>query len=329
MKHRMFGRTGLSVSELGMGCAALGGGLYGRDDREVIATLEAAFEAGITFYDTANTYSAGRSERLLGRTFKSRRRRVFITSKGGIVYHPVMAVAIGMKSWLKPVKELLRPMQARLNRAKYAFKHGDFSPRHIERALAGSLKRLQTDYLDLYQLHNPPPEVLARGEIFEALERFKTQGKIRQYGVSFKTVKDAEAVSWAPGLSAIQVPLNLLDQEVVSRVLPLARERGIAVIARVPLAQGLLTDASEVKAEQIAVDPDAVAQRKRRAEAFHFLATGQRTLAQAALQFVLQLPGVSVVIPGMTKRRRLEANLGALAAPPLTNEELERVAHAV
>jgi len=327
MNTRAFGRTGWSVAELGMGCAGVGRGLYRKDDREALATLDRALEAGINFYDTSSSYSAGDSEQLLGRAFKGRRDRVIIASKVGMLYPPSIAFALRFKYLLAPIETFLRPVRPLLNRTKYSRKRNDFSPQHIERTLHESLARLQTDYVDLYQLHNPPPGDLRRDDLCKPLERLKAQGTIRAYGISCARAEDALLAMEHPGIACVQVPINLLDQEALPQVLPLAQARGVAVIARVPLAQGLLTDAAhETKAEQIAVDCGAVLERKRRAQALRFLATGGRTLPQAALQFVLQLPGVSVVIPGMATRRHLEENLRALDAPPLTAEELERVA---
>jgi aryl-alcohol dehydrogenase-like predicted oxidoreductase len=326
MRQRPFGRTGLTVSELGMGCAAIGGGLHARNDRDAIETLHAAYDAGITFYDTAQTYSGGRSEAAVGRAFRDRRGRVILASKAGIAYPPLVALGIRIKPWLSPVRDLLRPMRTTLNRAKYSKRYPDFTPEYLRRSLESSLKRLQTDYIDVYQLHNPPVEVLARPEAMAMFERFKTEGKVRVCGISFKTIDDAESAIWPASVGSIQVEFNLLNQHASARVLPAAQEHGAGVIARVPLAQGLLTDAAEPKAQQIATDPDALARRRRQAEAFRFLADGRRTMAQAALQFVLQQPGVSVVIPGMSSRRHLEANLQALTAPALSPEELGAIA---
>lgn len=327
MKQRAFGRTGWSIAKLGMGCAALGGGLHRKDDREALVTLDRALEAGVNFYDTASTYSQGRSEELLGRAFAGRRDRVIIASKVGMIYPSAIGFALRIKPLFRPVRELLRPVRSLLNRSKYSQRTGNFSAQHIERTIHQSLVRLQTEYIDLCQLHNPSPEELRRDDLCKPLERLKKQGKIRHYGISCARAEDALLAMEHPGIVSVQVPINLLDQDALPRVLPMARARGVAVIARVPLAQGLLTDAThETKAEQIAVDRGAVLERKRRAEMLRFLAIGDRTLAQAALQFVLQLSGVSVVIPGMATRRHLEENLRALDAPPLNADELALVA---
>jgi aryl-alcohol dehydrogenase-like predicted oxidoreductase len=326
MNYRSFGKTDLKVSDIGMGCSSLGGGLYHRDDRGSIRTLLKAFDHGINFYDTSDNYSQGKSERLIGQAFKDRRKYVVIASKVGTSYSSLGGLALRIRPLLRPVSQILHPIRARLNRMRYSQRHKDFSTKHLTEAIHESLKRLQTDYLDLYQLHNPPLSILQKGDFYGTLEKLKAQGKIRYYGVSCATVHDALLCLKYPGFSSIQVTINLLDQEAVTKLLPLAKEEKLAVIARVPLAQGLLTNIQkETKAEQIAKNQRELEYRKSRVKKFQFLVKKDRTLAQAALQFVLQLDGVSVVIPGMTKQKHLEENLGALTAPPLTMEELLKI----
>lgn len=330
MRYRSFGRTGWQVSELGMGCAALGGGIYQKNDREAIATLQEAADAGINFFDTASNYSAGHSERLIGQAFEGRRKQVFIASKTGMLYPAAVRAALKFKHLLKPFRAWLAPVAPTLNRMKYGNKRSEFSQRFVTESLHATLKRLKTDYLDLYQLHNPSPQALEQDDLCDVLEKLKREGKIREYGISLAQVEHAEALGLRhPGAASIQVALNLLDQEAINQCLPLAQARGSAVIARVPFAQGLLTGVSgETKAEQIATDREKVAARKARAQAFRFLATPGRSIASAALQFVLQVPGVSVVIPGMSSRLHLRENLNAPNALPLTPEELTAVFNA-
>ncbi len=153
-----------------------------------------------------------------------------------------------------------------------------------------SLERLATDYIDLYQLHDPPEDVLRRGEVYETLEKLKSEGKIRSYGVA------------------------------------LARERHLAILARIPFAQGLLTNSGkETKADYLERDSKALRLRKERAQRFHFLVMEHRTMAQAALQFVLGLEGVTAAILGVSSRKHLRENLGALTAPPLTPKEQAQI----
>ncbi len=326
MKYRVLGSTGFKVSEIGMGCAAIGGGVYQKNDREAIATLNEALDAGINFFDTADTYSGGHSERLIGRAFKGCRDRVIIASKVGTLYPPAVRLASQFKYLLTPVRSFLGPVTPTLNRMKYGKKRGEFSPRHITESLHSSLKRLATDYIDLYQLHNPLPDALQRDNLCEPLEKLKQQGKIRAYGISCKEGSHVPLALRHP-VSSVQVVFNLLDQEAAFKCLPIACERNIGVITRLPFAQGLLTDTRGItKAEQITTDRAQVAVRKAHAQQFRFLATGQRTLAQAALQFVLQAKGISVTIPGMTSRLHLRENLKALEVAPLSAQELDKIA---
>jgi len=326
MNYRVFGKTELKVSEIGLGCSSFGGGLYNINDQESTKTLLQAFDSGINFYDTYDSYNQGNSERLIGWAFKGRRDRVIIASKVGTVYSPLGNFALRIRPLLRPVRRFLHPIRTSLNRMLYSERHKDFSVKHLTKAIHESLKRLQTDYIDLYQLHNPLLSILEKGDFCEALEGLKTQGKIRYYGVSCATVDDALTCLKYPGISSVQVVINLLDQEAITKLLPLAQDKKLAVIARVPLAQGLLTNAkSDTKAEQLAKNKRELEDRKNRAKKFQFLVKENRTMAQAALQFVLQLQGVSVAIPGMTKIKHLQETLGTLTAPPLTQEEFENI----
>lgn len=188
------------------------------------------------------------------------------------------------------------------------------------------MKRLHTDYLDLYQLHSPPTWVLERGEVFETLDYLKDQGKIRFYGVSAETISDAILCLKYSNISSLQVALNFLEQEAVKELLPLAEQKKIAIIARSPLARGLLTKKMTVQTGPPAKYGIQLQKAKVKVEELSFLVNeGKRTLPQASIQFILHNPQVSVVIPGTRKVKELEENVGALEAPPLTKEELERI----
>lgn len=326
MNYRVFGSTGIKVSEIGMGCSSLGGGLYHGNRREALATLQAAFDAGISFYDTADNYSQGESERLIGEAFRDKRKNVVIATKGGAVFSPVGRVGLRIKPLLRPLKALLKPAQRQLHQLRDAHKKYDHSLKRLIPALEGSLKRLRTDYVDIYQLYNPSHESLQAGEVFRTLEALKRSGKIRHAGVSCVTVEDALLCLQHPVVSSVQVTVNLLDREAIPQLLPQASGGGVGVIARVPLAQGLLTSATgDTMAQQSARDEAKFLERKRAADLFRFLITPQRTLAQAALRFVLGLPGVSVTLAGMVSRKELSENLGALSISPLSPDELSRI----
>ena len=327
LRVRPFGQTDLQVSEIGLGCSSIGGVLDRTGDEEAVQTLHEALDRGVNFYDTADVYSLGNSERLLGRAFKDRRDRVIIATKVGSRFKPLWKMALKSRPLLKPVRRALRPLKRYLNLLRHSQKQYDYSPGHVRQALEGSLGRLGTDYVDLLQLYNPSKAELERGDLCEMLDALKAEGKVRYYGISCRSAEDALICVRHLGISTVQIPISLVDFEAIEAAIPLAlEEKGIAVIAREPLAQGLLTKTPKgTLAEQSARSRRDIQERKRRAEAFRFLERPNRSLAQAALQFGLQVPGVSTVIVGVTNRQQLDEALRVLAAPPLSPHELSRV----
>jgi aryl-alcohol dehydrogenase-like predicted oxidoreductase len=326
MKYRSFGGTDLKVSALGLGTGRLGVTLKQGTDRDTIGMLLEALDSGITFYDTADSYGQGKSEELIGLAFKGRRDQLVIASKTGYRLSSAAGLAARLKPVLRPLLRSLKPLRRVAASARSSQMSQDFSPAHVNQAIEGSLRRLQTDHVDLYQLHSPPTAALRDGEVFAALEALRAAGKIRYYGVSCLTVEDAVLALKHPGVSAVQVTINLLEPQAIDTLLPLARERGVAVLARQPLAGGLLAQSeSEILAQAAVVDRDQLRQELRAAAAFGFLASGSRSLVQAAIQFVLGQDGVSVVLPGISSVGHLREAVGALEAPPLTGQELARI----
>ena len=326
MRYKSFGKSDLKVSEMGMGCSSLGKSLHRRDEKESLATILKAFDSGINFFDTSPTYSQGDSERLIGEALKSKRDQVIIASKVGTTSTPIGRLANRSKPILRPVNFLFRPVRSMLTHFYVSQRRIDFSRESIVRSTEASLNRLQTDYLDLIQLHHPTASILKSGEFCETFELLRNQGKIRYYGVTCDSVEDALICLSHPSITSIQVVLNLLDLEAIRLLVPLAEEKKVAIIARLPLAQGLLTDSKKVtKAENWSLNRTEFIERKNKSEHFRFLVKENRSLAQAALQFLLQLKGVTVTIPGFNNRRHLEENIGALTAPLLTQEELATV----
>ncbi|MDF1556074.1 MAG: aldo/keto reductase [Deferrisomatales bacterium] len=299
MEQRSFGGTDLRVSPIGLGCWGISGdwGPVNRD--EAVGTLQRAFELGVNFFDTADMYGKGRSEELIREALGPHRAEIIIASKGGFNFYE-------------------------------GERHLDFRPEYLEFALGESLRRLGTEYLDLYQLHNPRPADLT-DEVFALLDRLRAQGKIRHYGVSLNSrLEGADRVRERCPAS-VQVIYNLLDQRAAAEVLPWARSRGVAAIARVPLASGLLT--GKYRRDPLFSDgdqrrkhgPEWLARGVEGVDPLRFLARPGRSLAQAALGLVLTHPAVTVTIPGARSAAQVEANVAALSAVPLDREELERV----
>jgi aryl-alcohol dehydrogenase-like predicted oxidoreductase len=327
MKYNRLGHTDLRVSELGLGCQSLGGGLHHRDRKQSIALVRKAFDEGVTFFDTSDHYSQGLSEQWLGEALEGQRQKVILATKAGTRYTPLGSLAGRVRPILMPFRRQLRPLKVSIHRIRATRKRQEFSAPYLIRSVDNSLRRLNTDYLDLFQLHKPPANVLAADDWRETLERLRECGKIRSYGISCATVDDAVPCLDMPGIAAVQVGVSLLDQAAITKFLGRAEQRSLGVIVRNPRAQGhLTTELSDIMAETYAKSNAEVAERKQRAESFSFLASENRTLAQAALQFVLQLPGVTTAIPRAINVQQLMENLGALKAPSLTGAELARIA---
>jgi aryl-alcohol dehydrogenase-like predicted oxidoreductase len=295
---RKLGNTDITVSEIGFGAWAIGGASeaagtplgWGRtSDDESLATIRRARELGVTFFDTADIYGFGRSESLLGIVLSRRRQDVVIATKVGNV----------------------RDVDGRLRK--------DFTPRHISHAVDGSLKRLRTDYIDLYQLHNPTLDELRRDEIHEAMDRLQEVGKIRYWGVSITTPDEGiEIINRGWGYT-LQVLYNALNQAPAHELFPLAKEKGYGIIARVPLASGLLsgkfrpdTVFSSDDVRQNFLTPKRLEEVLPRIDEVKSIIGGTaRSLAEGALRFTLCDDAVSTVIPGARNVRQVEMNVAA------------------
>ncbi|HUP61445.1 MAG TPA: aldo/keto reductase [Thermoanaerobaculia bacterium] len=311
MQYRKLGKTNLTVSEIGFGAWAIGGRAdaagtpfgWGRtNDDESLATIRRARDLGVTFFDTADSYGFGRSESLLGIVLSKKRQDVVIATKVGVS----------------------RDTNGRLTK--------DFTRAHVSHAVDGSLKRLRTDYIDLYQLHNPTLDELRRDDIHEAMDRLQEAGKIRYWGVSITTLDEGvEIINRGWGYS-LQVLFNILNQAPAKELFPLAKEKGYGIIARVPLASGLLSGKFRPDATFPAEDvrqnfltPKRLEEVVPRVdEAKSIIGGASRSLAEAALQFVLAEDAVSTTIPGARNVRQVEMNVAAAEArlPAETVEKL-------
>jgi len=306
MNHRSLGDTGLHVSEIGFGTWGLGGDSGGAvaygpaSDETSRASLSTAFDLGVNFYDTADLYGFGHSEELLGEMFSRRRDQVIIATKAGFV-----------------------------DAAKQ-----DFSPAHLRRALEASLRRLRTDYVDLYQLHSPAVATLReQPEILALLAELRASGKIRAWGVSARSPEEARLAIEDFHAPCIQVNFNLTDQRAVTNgLLELCRQRRVGVIVRTPLCFGFLTGKYKADNPFAATDhrsrwsPEQLQRWQQANDIFQFLfeANPSNTPAQIALRFCLSFPAVSTIVPGMLTEAHVHENTNASALGPLPPEQLQR-----
>ena len=305
MRQRQLGRSGLAVSEIGFGAWGIGGNKDGAvaygptDEAQSLDALSAALDAGINFFDTADLYGFGESERLIGKAFAGRRDRVVIGSKGG----------------------MLDPQGRQ-----------DFTPGHLATSLEESLTRLRTDYVDLYQLHGASPEQLE--PLLGTLDGIRRQGKARAIGISLRAPEDGKRALELYPFDGVQVNFNLLDQRAVdSGLMQLCQQRGAGIIVRTPLCFGFLTGGYSATQQYDASDHRSrwnIEQRKVWASAYE-LFSGVKgradTPAQFALRFCLSFDAVSSVIPGMLTRAHVEENAAASNGPALGTPEIGRIAN--
>jgi aryl-alcohol dehydrogenase-like predicted oxidoreductase len=239
MRRRDFGNTSLRVSEFGLGCARIGG-VFQSNARGFLDLLSFAFDSGINFFDTADMYSQGESESLLGTALRGKRDRVVIASKAGYSLPSRRRWAGRIKPLLRPLVQFLKIRRDQLPSGSRGALSQDFSPKYLQAAVEGSLRRLRTDYLDIFQLHSPLLDVDERGEGLPALEELKRSGKIRYYGVAVDSIDAGLAALRYPGVSSVQFTLNLLERGGADALFPTAERQGVGGIARECLANGLL-----------------------------------------------------------------------------------------
>jgi aryl-alcohol dehydrogenase-like predicted oxidoreductase len=304
VEQRVLGKTGRRVGVVGLGAWQIGADWGPVSDADAMATLHAAVDAGVTFIDTADVYGDGRSERLIGR-FRRERRAAGLT----------VATKMGRRA---------RPHRS----AAYTL---DSFRAWTDRSRAN----LGVGILDLVQLHCPPSDVYSRDGVFDALDVLVAEGCIAAYGVSVETCAEALAALQRPGVATIQIIINCFRQKPLDAVLPAARAAGVGIIARVPLASGLLSGRYD---ETTVFPPDDHRTYNRNGEAFDIGETfsgvplgvgvpaareiaacvrGGATPAQSALRWVLDQEGVSVVIPGARTAEQARANAAAADLRPL------------
>lgn len=297
MKYRRFGRTGWEVSAVGFGAWAIGGTWGPVDDDESLAALRAAADEGVTLFDTADVYGAGRSERLMARLRRERGDNIHVITKAGRFLSPHVASA--------------------------------YTPEAIEGFIDQSLRNLEVEALELVQLHCPPTEVYYTPELFAGMDEIKRKGKILHYGVSVEKVEEALKAIEYPGVESVQIIFNLFRHRPAERFFAEAQARDVAIIARVPLASGLLTG-KMTRDSTFAEDDHRRFNRKgeafdvgetfsgvefkdglKAAEEIRELLPEGISMAQFALQWILSFDAVSTVIPGAKNARQARENAAA------------------
>jgi aryl-alcohol dehydrogenase-like predicted oxidoreductase len=324
VRYREFGKTGWKVSEIGFGGARIGGLLAEDGGRATsLRTLAAALDAGINFYDTADMYAQGESEILIGKAFRNSRAKVFIASKGGYRLPVGKKLIQLIKPLAKPIARALGLKRAPMPLSAAGPIGQDFSPMYLRKAAEASLRRLQSDYIDLYQLHSPSRETLTSAQFQDALGTLallKAEGKIRHYGIALDLADDARHCLDFEGLASLQMPFGLLDMEASEGVFESVSKRGLGIIARACFGGGGLK-ASLTEAELRATEPkwERVLKIRMIAEKFG------RSPLEAALQFSLREPHIGVNILGMRTPAHVATNLQYYSSRPLSDEELQKL----
>ena len=314
MQTRTLGRTGRDVSVVGLGCWQLGADWGEVAEDDALGVLAAAADAGVTFFDTADVYGDGRSETLIGRFLRERAvdaPRITVATKMGRRADPHVAEAYTLDAF--------RGWTDR------------------------SRSNLGVDTLDLVQLHCPPTAVLSTDATYDALDTLVDEGRVAAYGVSVETVDEALAAIARPHVASVQIILNAFRRKPLEQVLPAAAEAGVGIIARVPLASGLLSGKYDEHTEFAATDHRSF---NRHGEAFDVgetfsgvpydvgvaaarevaaLTPAGATTAQLALRWIVDQPGVSTVIPGARNPEQARANAGAADLTPLDEVTQERL----
>lgn len=312
MQSKKFGRTGRTVSQIGFGAWAIGAAWGEVNDDEAIAALHAALDSGMTFIDTADVYGDGHSEQLIAKVVKER---------GGD--RPYIATKIGRKLPQQTV--------------------AGYSMANIESYINQNLKNLDTDVIDLVQLHCPSSDTYDHPEVFERMDTMVKAGKIKNYGVSVERIDEALKAIEYPNVVSVQIIFNAFRQRPADVFFKKALEKNVAVIARVPLASGLLTGKFNANSTFEKTDHRLF---NRNGEAFDVgetfsgvpydaglaaverirpLVSGDMTMAKLALRWILMFDAVTVVIPGARNPLQAKANAEAGSLPVLSREVMDKI----
>jgi len=311
MNYRTLGRTGWKISEISFGAWAIGGSWGDVSDEESLAALHAALDGGVNFFDTADVYGDGRSERLFAKLKKERKEKFYIATKAG-------------RRLPKQTVE-------------------GYSRKNLTAWVNRSLKNLNTETIDLLQLHCPPTEVFYRPEVFSILDDLVKEGKLRHYGVSVEKVEEALKAIEFPNVQSVQIIFNIFRQRPAELFFAEAQKRKVGILARVPLASGLLSGKISA-ASKFAKDDHRNFNRHGaafdRGETFSGVdfqtglrAVGQlkklvptnASLAQLALRWILEFPAVTCAIPGAKRPAQVLENIAASDLPPLSKATMKKI----
>jgi len=307
MEQRPLGRTGADVSVVGLGTWQLGADWGSVDDDTAADVLAAALDAGVTLLDTADVYGDGRSEERIRKALAPRGDRPFVATKAGRRADPFTAE--------------------------------QYTPENLRAWIDRSRRNLGVDTLDLVQLHCPPPATYEDDRVYDTLDTLVTEGAIAAYGVSVETVAEGLRAIQRPGVQSLQVILNIFRRKPLEELLPAAQSAGVGILARVPLASGLLTGKYD---ESTTFPADDHRNFNRHGESFDVGETfagvpfevgvaaarevarisGDAPTAAFALRWVIDQPGVTTVIPGARNVEQVLGNVAAAALPPLTASQL-------
>lgn len=311
MNYRPFGRTGWQVSEIGFGAWAIGSEWGHVSEEDALDALRAAIKAGVNFIDTADVYGDGRSERLVGKVIKELPEKIYVATKAGRRLSPHTAEGYNRENLT-------------------AF---------VER----SLTNLGVERLDLLQLHCPPTQVYYMPEVFGVLDDMIQTGKLQYYGVSVEKVEEALKAVEYPNVQSVQIIFNIFRQRPAERFFPLAEEKRVGILARVPLASGLL---SGKMSRDTQFDESDHRKYNRRGEFFDVgetfsgvdfetglaaveelraLVPTRASMAQFALRWILMHPAVSLAIPGAKNPRQAQDNAAAVSLPALDEPTMRAI----
>lgn len=311
MEYRQLGRTDMKVSVISFGAWAIGGAWGPVRDEESIEALHKAIDLGVNFIDTADVYGDGRSEQLIARVLKARSEQVYVATKAGRRLDPHVAEGYNLAN--------------------------------LSRFVERSLKNLETDALDLLQMHCPPTAAYYSDEMYDALETLQQQGKIRYYGVSVEKIEEALEAAKRPGVQSVQIIFNMFRLRPADAFFPTAKAKQVGILARVPLASGLLTGKFTRESKFAANDHRRY---NRHGESFDKgetfsgvdyetgldavdalarLKPEGMTMAQFALRWITMFDAVTCAIPGAKHAQQASDNVSAADFPPLSQEVMDGV----